>query len=505
MTEIETTSGISRGSSGRRILGRLGWLFAGFLLAVLVVADPFGWHSLDERLRSWGSGGEEESHAGHRHAAEEDGTLWTCGMHPQVLQEEPGQCPICHMDLTPLEMGGGSLGETQGSDSDSSDRQILFYRNPMDPGVTSPVPTQDSMGMAYLPVYADSGAGASGEGVEIQISSGMVQKMNVRTAVARRREIRHRVRTVGYLEYDPERMVTVTTKYPGWVEKVYVNQIGESVKKGQPLFEVFAPELLQTEQELLSALAFTRDMAGAPEATRQRAEALLDAARTRLSYWDVSPRQVAELEASGKVFRTLTVTAAAAGVVMKRIPGLAGMAVKPGMELFHLVDLSSLWLAVEAFENQVAWIQEGTRAEISLSYFPGEAFTGRVSHLGPEFSEETRTLPVRIVVPNRDGRLRPGMYATVIFQPIALRDPVTVPLEAVLRTGEGAVVVVAAGEGRFAPRDVTVGEEGSDYVAVLDGIEEGDEVVTSAQFLLDSESSLREAIQKMIAQKGAGR
>ncbi|MCH9649350.1 MAG: efflux RND transporter periplasmic adaptor subunit [Deltaproteobacteria bacterium] len=502
MRQAESERGTDQSSSGRRhwlrLLGPFCWLLGGFLLAVLVVVDPYGWHAWDDQIRGWGSDSVDGSHEGHRHEAAETKTLWTCGMHPQVLQDEPGQCPICHMDLTPLE-------REEDNHEVSGERELLFYRHPMDPSVTSPVPAQDEMGMDYLPIYADDAVDSPGQSPQVRIDPGVVQNMNVRTAVARRRDIHHRVRTVGYLEYDQERMVSVTTKYSGWVEKVYVNDIGESVRKGQPLFEVYAPELVQTEQELLSALSFARNMEEAPEATRLRAEGLVEAARERLSYWDVSPRQVAELEASGKVFRTLTVTAPAGGVVMKRMPGLAGMAVTPGMQLFHLADLSSLWLSVEAYENQVAWIREGTPAEISLSYFPGEAFAGRVSFLAPEFSHETRTLPVKIAVPNRDGRLRPGMYATVVFAPVAQAEAVTVPVEAVLRTGEGAVVVVALGEGRFAPRDVRLGEEGEDHVAVLEGIEEGEEVVTSAQFLLDSESSLREAIQKMVAGKEEGR
>ncbi len=502
MRQTEPAGGANQSGSGSsrlsRLLGRLGWLLGGFLVAILVAVDPFGWHSLDDRIRAWGASSPEVSHQGHRHEAAGDKALWTCGMHPQVLQDEPGQCPICHMDLTPLD-------RPEETPAASGDSQPLFYRHPMDASVTSPVPAQDEMGMDYLPVYGDPEMGSSGQGPQVHIEPAVVQNMNVRTAVARRRDIHHQVRTVGYLEYDQERMVSVTTKYSGWVEKVYVNDIGESVKKGQPLFEIYAPELVQTEQELLSALAFARNMSEAPEATRIRAEGLVEAARTRLAYWDVSPRQVAELEASGKVFRTLTVTAPAGGSVMKRIPGLAGMAVTPGMQLFHLADLSSLWLSVEAYENQVAWLREGTPAEISLSYFPGEAFAGRVSFLGPEFSHETRTLPVKIAVSNGDRRLRPGMYATVVFAPVAQPDAVTVPVEAVLRGGEGAVVVVALGEGHFAPRGVRLGEEGDGYVAVLEGIEEGEEVVTSAQFLLDSESSLRETIQKMIARKGEGR
>ena len=260
--------------------------------------------------------------------------------------------------------------------------------------------------------------------------------MNVRTETVTRRDLSQAIRTVGYLEYDEQRMVTVTTKYSGWVEKVYVNYVGEKVRRGEPLFEVYSPELVQTEQELLSALAFAREMADAPEDARKRTESLVQSARTRLGYWDISPRQIALLEETGEVFRTLKVAAPSDGLVMKRMAGLEGMAVTPGMEIFHLADLSSLWISVELFENQVAWVREGALAQVALPYFPGEEFSGKVRFLEPELSEKTRTMRAMIEMPNPGGRLRKGMYATVDFRPVIARDAVAVPTQAVLRTGQ---------------------------------------------------------------------
>ena len=333
----------------------------------------------------------------------------------------------------------------------------------------------------------------------MRIDPAVVQNMNVQSVPVERHDLAHDVRSVGYLEYDPERMVSVTTKYEGWVEKVYVNHVGEPVTAGQPLFEIYSPELLQTGQELLSALQYAKRFADAPEDARHRAEALVEAARTRLGYWDISARQIAELEKSGEVFRTLEVVAPASGLVMKRLPGLEGMALRPGMETFHIADLSSLWLSVEVFEDQVAWIEVGTPAEVTFNYSPGEIFRGTVRIIEPEFSERTRTLRVKLEVPNPDGRLRAGMFATVVFRPVAARRALTVPSLAVLRTGQRQMVVVELGDGRFAPREVTLGHQGRGRVEVLTGLEEGERVVTSAQFLIDSEASLQEAVQKMIA------
>jgi len=423
------------------------------------------------------------------------------GDHPHASQaaNDPGQA-----DASPTSEGAGHgsdlPGGSSGARGEPGERVPLFYRNPMNPTITSPGPAKDEMGMDYLPVYADD---ASVQETTVHIDPGMVQNMNVRTVTVERRDLRHPIRTVGYLDYDQERMVTVTTKYTGWVERVYVNYVGEPVAKGQPLFEIYAPELVQTEQELLSAIRFAEQMTGAPEDASRRARSLVEGARTRLGYWDVDPDQIRRLEATGEVFRTLTVAAPANGLVMKRMPGLEGMAVKPGMEIFHIADLSSLWLSIELFEDQVAWVREGTPATVTLSYFPGKPFHGLVRYLEPEVSDKTRTMRVKIEVPNRDGRLRKGMYATVAFQPVVIRDAIAVPTQAVLRTGQRSVVVVALGEGRFAPREVTLGYQAQGYAEVLDGLKAGAEVVTSSQFLLDSESNLREAIQKMIAGSGA--
>jgi Cu(I)/Ag(I) efflux system membrane fusion protein/cobalt-zinc-cadmium efflux system membrane fusion protein len=416
-------------------------------------------------------------------------------MHPEVIEEEPGICPICHMDLVPVK------NETPTAEGD---RKILFYRNPMDPNITSPEPRKDEMGMDYVPVYADEAESAAARGAVVTIDPAVQQNMNVVTQRVTRRNILHEIRTLGYLDFDQERMVSVTTKYAGFIEKTYVNYIGQPVRKGEPLFEIYAPELIQTEQELLAALRYSQNLNSAPADTRDRARALLEAARQRLAYWDISLEQVRRLEETGEVFRTLPVLAPASGVVMKRLSGLEGTATQPGMELLHIADLSHLWLTVEVFDSQLPWVDVGSPATITLSYFPGVTYQGRVRYIEPEVSEKTRTVQLTLDVPNRDGRLRVGMYATVVFEPVAATGALTVPAEAVIRTGERNLVVIALGDGRFAPREVVLGPGGEGFVQVLEGLADGDEVVTSAQFLIDSESNLRAAIQKMIAAKSEG-
>ena len=399
-------------------------------------------------------------------------------------------------------MASAASGEERSADG--GEREILFYRNPMDPTITSPVPARGEMGMDYLPVYADEAERALGAGATVVIDPVVVQNMNVQTETATRRDLRHEIRTVGYLEYDQERMVTVTTKYDGWIEKVYVNYVGEPVTEGAGLFEVYSPELVQTEQELLSAIRYASRFGDGADDARLRAEALVEAARARLAFWDISPDQIARLEETGEIFRTLTVTAPAGGLVMKRMPGLEGMAVTPGMEAYHIADITSLWLSVEVFEDQVVWIRPGTEAEVTFTYFPGETIRGKVEFIEPEMSEQTRTLTVKIAVPNPEGRLRKGMFATVVFDPVLVRGALTVPTEAVLRTGRRSVVVTALGGGRFEPREVELGHSQRGLVEVRSGLAAGDRIVTSSQFLLDSESKLRTAVQQMLSGAAAG-
>jgi len=514
------TSKTSNGRGIRRMLSALGWAVVGAGLAAFLITDPF--HVL--RRQTTPAASSSSTAGGSSQGVETKGQLWTCGMHPQVIEDHPGTCPICGMDLVPLKGSGESQAVASGPDGGkasittteqaattaaesrkgaSGERKILFYRNPMDPTITSPVPRKDEMGMDYVPVYADEAASAASDGATVTIDPVVQQNMNVTTEKVRRRDVSRQIRTVGYLDYDQEKMVSVTTKYPGFVEKVSVNYLGQPVRKGEHLFDVYAPDLVQTEQELLSAARYVEQMKDAPEDARRRAQALLEAGRTRLTYWDITNDQIDRLLASGKVFRTLAVVAPASGVVMKRMNGLEGMAIMPGMELMHIADLSTLWLTVEVFEDQLPWVHVGSPADVKLTYFPGETFTGRVRYIEPSVSEKTRTIQLTLEVPNRSDRLRAGMYATVTFSPVAAKNAIAVPSEAVIRTGERNLVILALGNGRFAPRDIVLGPAGEGWVQVLSGLQPGDEVVTSSQFLIDSESNLRDAIQKMVEAKRA--
>jgi Cu(I)/Ag(I) efflux system membrane fusion protein/cobalt-zinc-cadmium efflux system membrane fusion protein len=476
----------------RTLLPRpVGWVAAGILIGLLLTI-PLRFAPVE----TWIAGLIQRAPEATEPAAE----LWTCPMHPDVIQSEPGQCPVCGMDLVPM-ADDEMAPEAAAVDHDAAE----LWTCPMHPEVIQAEPGQCPIcGMDLVPTASEAEEAppaqmGSGQGATVRIDPTVVQNMNVTTETVARRDISRSIRTVGYLGYDQDHMVTVTTKYPGYVEKVYVNYLGEPVRQGDPLFEVYSPDLVQTQQELLSAMAYARRLVDAPDDARRRAESLVDAARQRLEYWDISDAQVGALEERGEIVRTLTVTAPSSGLVMKRMHGLEGMRIQPGMDVIHIAGLDTLWLTVEVYENQLPWVGEGTPATVNLTYFPGEVFRGRVRYVEPEVSETTRTLQLTLEVPNPGRRLRVGMYATVVFEPVLVPDAVTVPSQAVLRTGTRNVVVVALGDGRFAPREVVLGREGEGYVQILEGLEAGERIVTSAQFLIDSESNLREAVRKMTA------
>jgi Cu(I)/Ag(I) efflux system membrane fusion protein/cobalt-zinc-cadmium efflux system membrane fusion protein len=449
----------------------------------------------------------QSSHLSDSSAAANEAQLWTCGMHPEVVQEAPGDCPICHMHLTPLKGSSSSSGVAARTGQSETTEEL--WTCPMHPTILEPEPGSCPIcKMDLVPVKnqthtasTSTDHGEHTQGTTVTIDPVVVQNMNVRVEPVQRKDLSRSIRTVGHLDYDEEHMVSVTTRYEGFIEKVFVNYVGQPVSRGEPLFEVYSPELVQTQQELLSAVQYTQRMSDADQETRRRAESLVASARQRLSYWNVTAEQVAEVETSGKVLRTLTVVSPISGVVMQRMHGLEGMAIRPGMEALHVADLSSLWLTVEIYEGQLPWLEEGSTATVSFDYLPGEQFSGRVRYVEPEVSPSTRTVKLTLEVPNRDRRLRVGMYATVTFKPVVARNAVVVPAQAVIRSGERDVVVIALGKGQFAPREIQLGAESDGFIQVLEGLDGSEEIVTSAQFLIDSESNLRAAVEKMIAAK----
>jgi Cu(I)/Ag(I) efflux system membrane fusion protein len=363
----------------------------------------------------------------------------------------------------------------------SGDHRILYYRNPMGLPDTSPKPKKDSMGMDYLPVYADEGAQSDPPGT-VRISPGRLQALGVRTEATELRPMSGRaVRATGILQFDERHLATVTTKVPGWIEHLAVAATGDPVRRGQVLAEIYAPDLVASEEEYLVASR----MGGAIGA----------ASVQRLRALDIPDDEIARLKRTGRSARRIAVVAPADGVVIDK-PVQEGMRVDAGEALYKTADLSSMWLIAQVQEQDLGTIRPGEVARASFVAFPGRSFEGKVEFVYPSLSAETRTASVRIVLPNPDGALRAAMYANVEIDGSAGAEPVvSVPNSAVLDSGTRQVVLVAGDEGRFEPRLVHLGIHGDDWVQVLDGIKPGDRVVVGANFLIDAESNLRAALQ----------
>jgi len=434
--------------------------------------------------------------------AGEEPQLWTCPMDPQVLEKKPGICPICNMKLVPVAVKESPAPKGTAKNGTKRERKIQYWQAPMDSTYISDRPGKSPMGMDLVPVYADEGAEPDSQEGVVKIDPAIVQQIGVRTEPVRVGELRNVVRTVGILDYNEKNIFWVNTKFDGWIEKVYVNYIGEKVSKGQRLFEIYSPELVSTQEEYLTAMKYLGKIkeAGSREAVRQ-AEALMAATRKRLAYWDVTEDQIKRLESTGEVAKTLTVVSPARGrLVEKMDAALEGMYAKAGMNLYKIADLSTVWVHADVYESQMKWVRPGLETEITLPYFPGEHFTGKVLFMYPFIAEKTRTMKACIEVKNPNQRLGPGMYAEVRIKPVVSPLAVLVPEDAVIQTGERNVVFVALGEGRFLPKQVELGVKGEDgFYEVREGLKGGEEVVVSAQFLLDSESRLQEFIRKMMA------
>ncbi len=377
-------------------------------------------------------------------------------------------------------------------------KKIKYWTSPMDPTYISPKPGKSPMGMELVPVYEEEG-GEKEAASTIRIDPVTMQNMGVRLGRVQRKALIKDIRTVGNITYDETKIYTVNTKFSGWIEKLYVNFVGEDVKKGQPLFDIYSPELVTAQEEYLLALNQYRRLGNSSyPAIRDGARRLLEASRTRLRYWDLTERQIARIDQSGRVQKVLTIHSPAAGIVTKK-EAFIGHYVKQGEHQYEIVDLSSVWVDVDVYEYELPWVKKGMAAEMDLSYIPGKRFKGKVLFIYPYLDIKTRTAKLRLAFANPGYQLKPGMYANIYLKSVIAKEGLVIPQEAVIDSGVRQVVFVALGKGKFQPRDVKIGlEVGSGAYQVLDGLKEGDEIVLSAQFLLDSESRLREAIQKML-------
>jgi Cu(I)/Ag(I) efflux system membrane fusion protein len=327
----------------------------------------------------------------------------------------------------------------------------------------------------------------------IEISPERQQMIGVKTALVTRRVLERTIRTVGRVEVDEQRQVAVTTKFEGWVEKLHADATGKFVRKGEPLAEIYSPELFATQQEFLNLLRWKKDPGGAasswdPMLGRDR-DAILEAARERLRLWDITDAQVRAIETSGKPIRTLTLFSPISGYVIQKMV-VQGMRIMPGERLFDLADLSTVWVIADVYEYELPLIRPGLAARMRLSYFPDKEFSSKVDYVYPTLSGESRTARVRLVMPNPGGLLKPQMFSNIELT-IRLGERLTVPDQAVIDTGTRKIAYVDRGEGLFEPREVATGLATERYVEILRGVKEGERVASSANFLIDSEAQLR--------------
>lgn len=379
----------------------------------------------------------------------------------------------------------------------SGERKVLYYRNPMGLPDTSPVPKTDSMGMDYVPVYADELESPAGM---VVLGPEKVQKLGVRTALVERRAIDRTVRASASVAVDERRLHTIAPKFEGWVERLRANQTGMKVHRGEALAEVYSPELVSAQEEyVIARQAFGRIDAGSSQTSMQ---ALADAALLRLRNWDISAAEITALE-RGEVKRTLTLASPIDGVVLEK-RATEGMRFMAGEVLFQLADLSEVWVLAEVSPADLPELGLGQAVRFTTPSLPGQTFEGRIAFIYPTVSESTRTARIRAVLRNPRGVLRPALLGQAEIVAASGATRTVVPRSAVIDSGTRQVVLVAHDGGRFEPRAVTLGRRGDDVVEVLTGVEEGESVVVSANFLIDAESNLKSALQGLSTHGGHG-
>jgi Cu(I)/Ag(I) efflux system membrane fusion protein len=415
--------------------------------------------------------GKEEDMAMESPAASQEKEIdyWVAPMDPNYRRDKPGKSPM-GMDLIPV---------YKEKPAAKKEKKIAYWVAPMDPNFRRDKPGKSPMGMDLVPVYEegndDSGA--------VTISPAIVQSLGVRTAAVERGRLGRLIDTVGYVSFDESLIGHIHLRVEGWIEKLYVANEGERVNKGDPLFELYSPTLVNAQQEFLESL-------------RSKNQRLIRSSRDRLLSLDISEDQIDALKKSRKVKQNVTFYAMQDGIVTS-LNAPVGMYVKPATRVMSLVDLSRVWVQVEVFERQVNWVREGQPAEMTLAFTPGRIWEGDVVYVYPELNKKTRTLRVRLQFDNPDESLKPNMYANVKLYTGIKQDVLTVPREAVINSGRMTRVLIAKGDGKFVPREVTTGIESGDYTEILSGLEEGDRVVISGQFLIDSEASLKGSLTRM--------
>ncbi len=418
-------------------------------------------------------------------------TKYFCPMHPTMVSDTPRDCPICSMRMVPMEE------EPATAVAAPANGKKVIWRSTMNPNETSDRPGKDSMGMDMVRVEveekAEAGPSVVQDRVAVRIPYQKQQLIGVKTTTVTRAPFRRTIRAVGRVAYDETRLHHVHTKIAGYIERLYADATGEGVRKGQPLLEIYSPELLASQQEYLIALGARERTAGSSlPGIAGSGEELVASARRRLELFDLTDAQIRELETTRLPKRTITLYAPSSGIIVKRNV-THGERIGPETALLDLVDLSTVWAIASVYEYELPFVQLGQRATMALTYLPGKTFEGRVSLIYPALDPATRTAQVRVEFPNPRLELKPDMYADVVLE-ADLGERLSVPPSAVIDTGVRSLVFVDQGEGLLEPREVRIGLRTDEAYEVLSGLAEGEKLVTSGNFLIDSESKLKAAL-----------
>ena len=407
----------------------------------------------------------------------EGGTLYTCGMHPNVIQEEPGSCPICGMDLTPMEKPKKKA---------SGPRKIKHWVAPMDPTYIRDEPGKSPMGMDLVPAYVDDNSGDSSG--TITVDPVMVQNMGVRVMHVERGPIFRHVRTIGEVDVAESEISVVNLRFSGWIEKIWVDETGQEVKRGQWLFSIYSPELVSAQKEYLLAYNSSGPNSG-----------LTNSAAERLRLWNIPESALKKVIRNQNVDRNLVITAPRPGYVLQKNV-VEGARVNAGQDLYRIGNLKKIWVTAEVYEFDAPWIKVDQAAKMELSFQRGRQYEGKVGYIYPTLNPKSRTLKVRLEFENPGVDLKPGMFATVRIEAQRKDEVLRIPTEAILHSGERQLVFTTREIGKYEAREIVTGLVGDGHITeVLSGLSEGETVVTSGQFLLDSESQLQEAVQKLLA------
>ena len=413
--------------------------------------------------------------------AEREILYWVAPMDPNFRRDEPGKSPM-GMDLVPVYAD-------EPDDNKESEKEILYWVAPMDPSFRRDGPGKSPMGMDLVPVYADETAKGSEEGA-VRISASVEQNLGVRTSKAERRSLWRKVEATGYIGFDESRLSQINVRTEGWVQRLLVETEGERVKKGQLLFEFYSPQLVNAQKEYVQA--------------KSRGDSrLLLAAENKLQSLGMAGPGIERLAKTGTVSDSTQVLAPQDGIIT-HLHIQEGIFIKPDTDIMSLADLSSVWLQAGVFESQADWVAESQSAEARLNYMPGEVFTGRVDYVYPVLDPVNRTLQVRLRFDNPGERMKPNMYARVTIFGKSHPGALSIPREALIRGARFDRVVVSLGDGSYRVREVISGIESGEWVEITSGLDAGDVVVSSAQFLIDSEASLTGSIHRLEATDSMG-